>query len=107
MPAARHISRLTGVSAGDLRTHCDMIRMLGGQGRSVNVGSAVLVVVLIVVIVGGFLGWHANRLFASNSDIKINRNRISGYRKTRWRSGLISGLLLIAAIALISTIVHH
>ncbi len=70
-------------------------------------GSAVLVVVLIVVVVGCFLGWHANRLIASNSDIKTNRGRISGYRKTRWRSGLISGLLLIAAIALISTLVHH
>jgi hypothetical protein len=71
------------------------------------VGSAVLVVVLIVVIVGGFLGWHANRLYASHGDIKTNHNRIAGFRKTRWRSGLISGLLLIAAIALLSTLVHH
>jgi hypothetical protein len=70
-------------------------------------GSAILLVILIVVIVGGFLGWHANRLFGANADIKINHNRISGYRKTRWRSGLISGALLIVAIALISTIVHH
>jgi hypothetical protein len=71
------------------------------------VRSAVLLAVLIVVVVGGFLGWHANRLFASHGDIKTNHNRISGYRKTRFRSGLISGLLLIAAIALLSTLVHH
>jgi len=69
--------------------------------------AAVLLVVLIVVVVGGFLGWHANRLFGANADIKTNHNRISNYRKTRWRSGLISGVLLIAAIVLISTAVHH
>jgi hypothetical protein len=70
-------------------------------------GSAILLVILIVVVVGGFLGWHANRLFGANADIKTNHNRISGYRKTRWRSGLISGVLLIVAIVLISTVVHH
>lgn len=70
-------------------------------------GSAVLGVVLIVVVVGGILGWHANRLYGAHDDIKINHNRISRYRKIRWRSGLISGVLLIAAIVLISTAVHH
>jgi hypothetical protein len=69
--------------------------------------AAILGVVLIVIVVGGILGWHANRLFGANADIKTNHNRISGYRRTRWRSGLISGVLLIAAIALISTVVHH
>jgi hypothetical protein len=70
-------------------------------------GSAIVVVILIVVVVGGFLGWHANRLYGANDDIKINHNRIGRYRRIRWRSGLISGLLLIAAIVLISTAVHH
>jgi hypothetical protein len=70
-------------------------------------GSAILVVILIVVVVGGFLGWHANRLYGAHDDIKINHNRISRYRRIRWRSGLISAALLIAAIALISTAVHH
>lgn len=70
-------------------------------------GSAILLVILIVVIVGGFLGWHANRLYGAHDDIKINHSRISRYRRIRWRSGLISGALLIVAIALISTIVHH
>ncbi|HEY7012178.1 MAG TPA: hypothetical protein VH480_05460 [Streptosporangiaceae bacterium] len=70
-------------------------------------GSAILLVILIVVVVGGLLGWHANRLYAAHGDIKTNHGRISNFRKTRWRSGLISGVLLIAAIVLISAIVHH
>jgi hypothetical protein len=85
-----------------------MIGTRGSQGEVVgNMGSAILVVILIVVIVGGFLGWHANRLYGAHDDIKINHSRISRYRRIRWRSGLISGALLIVAILLISTIVHH
>ncbi len=70
-------------------------------------GSAVSVVVLIVLVVGCVLGWHANRAQAAHDDIKITHRRISGYRKTRLRSGLIVLGLVIAALLLVSTIVHH
>jgi hypothetical protein len=69
--------------------------------------AAVLVAVLIVLVVGSILGWHANRLNAAHGDIKTNHNRISGYRKTRMRSGLITVALVIVVLFVLSAMVHH
>ena len=49
-----------------------------------------VVIALIVLVVGCILGWHANRASAAHGDIKTTHSRISGYRKTRMRSGLIA-----------------
>ena len=59
-------------------------------------GSAVVLVVLVVLAVGCYAGWHMRHAYGANSDLKVHKNRIPNFRKTRNRSGLISvGLLLL------------
>jgi hypothetical protein len=70
-------------------------------------GTAALGTAAVVLVVGCFLGWHANRANAANSDIKTNHNRISGYRKTRLRSGLIMLGLVVVAVLIVSALSHH
>jgi hypothetical protein len=70
-------------------------------------GSAALGIAAIVLVVGCFLGWHANRASAAHSDIKTTHNRISGYRKTRLRSGVIMLGLLVVAVLIVSALFHH
>jgi uncharacterized membrane protein len=70
-------------------------------------GSAAVGIAAIVLIVGCFLGWHANRAHAAHGDIKTTHNRISGYRKTRLRSGLIMLGLVVAALFIVSALVRH
>jgi divalent metal cation (Fe/Co/Zn/Cd) transporter len=71
-------------------------------------GSAVIfLIALIVLVVGCFLGWHANRAHFANGDVKSTHGRISGYRKTRMRSGLIAvGVLIVALLVLVSLARH-
>ncbi len=64
-------------------------------------------VALVVIVVGCFLGWHANRAYFANSDVKSMHGRISGYRKTRLRSGLIAVALLVVALLVMSALVRH
>ena len=59
-------------------------------------GSAVVLIVLVVLAVGCYAGWHMRHAYGANSDLKVHKNRIPNFRKTRNRSGLISvGLLLL------------
>ena len=70
-------------------------------------GSAAIGIAAIVLVVGCFLGWHANRASAAHSDIKTTHNRVSGYRKTRLRSGLIMLGLVLVALLVVSALFHH
>jgi divalent metal cation (Fe/Co/Zn/Cd) transporter len=71
-------------------------------------GSAVVFfIALIVLVVGCFLGWHANRAYFANGDVKSTHGRISGYRKTRMRSGLIAVGILVAALLVVSALARH
>ena len=69
--------------------------------------SAAIGIAVIVLVVGCFLGWHANRAHAAHGDIKTTHNRISGYRKTRTRSGIIMLVLVIVVLLAVSALVHH
>jgi hypothetical protein len=66
-----------------------------------SVGSGVAVIVLAL---GCFLGWHANRARAAHGDIKTTHNRISGYRRTRLRSGLIALALVLIAVFMVKAL---
>jgi hypothetical protein len=70
-------------------------------------GSAAVGIAAIVLVVGCFLGWHANRASAAHGDIKTTHSRISGYRKTRLRSGLITLGLVFVAILIVSALFRH
>jgi hypothetical protein len=69
-------------------------------------GSAAIVIALIVLVVGCILGWHANRAHAAHGDIKTTHTRIANYRKTRLRSGLWALGLIALAIILLALAVH-
>jgi hypothetical protein len=70
-------------------------------------GTAALGIAAVVLVVGCFLGWHAHRANAANADIKVTHNRISGYRKTRLRSGLIMLGMVVVAVLVMSALFHH
>jgi hypothetical protein len=70
-------------------------------------GGALFGIVVIVLVVGCLLGWHANRARAAHGDIKSVKGRIPGYRKTRLRSGLITIGLVIASLAIIHDLIKH
>jgi hypothetical protein len=65
------------------------------------VGSAAVLVALVVLVVGGYVGWHLRHAYGANSDLKVHKNRIPMFRKTRNRSGMISLLLALAVLLLL------
>jgi hypothetical protein len=70
-------------------------------------GSAAVGIAIIVLVVGCILGWHANRTYAAHGDIKTTHNRISGYRKTRLRSGLMALGLVILVLAILAAVIRR
>ena len=64
-------------------------------------GAAAALVALVVLIVGGYVGWHLRHAYGANSDLKVHKNRIPNFRKTRNRSGLTSILLVLAVLLLL------
>jgi len=69
--------------------------------------AAVFLAALIVIVVGCVLGWHVNRAFFANGDVKTAHGRISGYRRTRLRSGLIVVGLLVVVVLIASVLLRH
>jgi hypothetical protein len=69
--------------------------------------SVAIGIALIVLVVGCFLGWHANRAHIAHSDIKTTHGRIAGYRKTRLRSGLMAIGFVAVALLLLAAVIHH
>jgi membrane protein required for beta-lactamase induction len=65
------------------------------------VGSAAILVVLIVLVVGAFVGWQLRHAYGANSDLKVHKTRIPNFRKTRNRSWLRSALLVLAVLFLL------
>jgi hypothetical protein len=71
-------------------------------------GAAVVFFIgLVVLVVGCLLGWHANRAYFANGDVKTTHGRISGYRRTRLRSGLIALGILLVALLIASALIRH
>ena len=61
-------------------------------------GSATVLVALIVLVVGGYVGWQLRHAYGANSDLKVHKARIPNFRKTRNRSWLTSALLVLAVL---------
>ncbi len=72
-----------------------------------NSTTAAFGIAVLVLVIGCFLGWHANRTYAAHGDVKTTRGRIAGYRKTRLRSGLIAIAFVIIALLVIAAVVKH
>jgi hypothetical protein len=69
--------------------------------------AVVFFIALVVLVVGCLLGWHANRAYFANGDVKTTHGRISGYRRTRLRSGLIALGILLVALLVASALLRH
>ena len=70
-------------------------------------GAVVFLVALVVLVVGCVLGWHANRAYFANGDVKTTHGRISGYRRTRLRSGLIVVGFLVVVLLIAVALMHR
>jgi len=58
-------------------------------------------VALIVLVVGGYVGWQLRHAYGANSDLKVHKARIPNFRKTRNRSWLTSLLLVLAVLLML------
>lgn len=64
-------------------------------------GSSALLIIVAVLAVGVFVGWHLRHASGANSDLKAHKTRIPSFRKARNRSGLmIAGLLVFTLLIL-------
>jgi len=63
------------------------------------VGSTAVLVALVVLVVGGYVGWRLRHAYGVNSDIKTYKTRLPSFRRARNRSALTS--VLVAAITLL------
>lgn len=62
--------------------------------------SSAILIALVVMVIGGFIGWHLRHASGARADLKVHKTRIPNFRKTRNRSWLIS-LVLIGITLLI------
>jgi hypothetical protein len=65
------------------------------------VGPTAVLAALLVMAVGGYVGWHLRHAYGANSDLKVHKSRIPNFRKTRNRSALTSLLLILAVLFLL------
>jgi ABC-type Fe3+ transport system permease subunit len=61
---------------------------------------AAIGLIIIFLVVGCLLGWYSERTRSAHSDVKVAKTRLSGGRKTRWRSGLF--VLVVGVIVLLA-----
>ncbi len=64
-------------------------------------------IALIVLVVGAFMGWHANRAHAAHGDLRTTRRRLTGYRRTRLRSGFFVIAMFVVALFVMRAFIRH
>jgi hypothetical protein len=69
-------------------------------GGDAGMGATGVLVALIVLVIGGYVGWQLRHAYGASSDLKVHKTRIPNFRKTRNRSWLIS-LLLVGITVLV------
>jgi len=65
------------------------------------VASSAILITLVVMVIGGFVGWHLRHAYGANSDLKVHKTRIPNFRKTRNRSWLTSLALVVITLLLL------
>jgi ABC-type Fe3+ transport system permease subunit len=66
---------------------------------------AAIAIVIIFLIAGLTLGWHSQKSYAAHGDIKVGKSRVRGGRRTRWRSGLWTLLILVVLVIAVKDVV--
>ena len=65
------------------------------------------VIALVVLVLGGLMGWHANRARSAHGDLRTTRGRIPGFQQTRLRSTLIAIAMFALALIVIHDLIGH
>jgi membrane protein required for beta-lactamase induction len=68
-------------------------------------GTGTVLLVLIVLVVGGYAGWHLRHASGARADLKVHKNRIPNFRKVRNRSWLISAALIVITLLAVRAMV--
>lgn len=58
-------------------------------------------ITVVFLVIGTLLGWYSRKTVAAHEDIKVAKGRLSGGRKTRWRSALL--VLVIGVVVILAT----
>ncbi len=61
-------------------------------------GSSVVLVALVVMVVGGYVGWHVRHAWGVNADIKVYKTRLPLFRRSRNRSALRALALVVITL---------
>jgi H+/Cl- antiporter ClcA len=62
--------------------------------------------IIIFLAIGCLLGWYSQKTTAAHSDVKVAKTRLSGGRRTRWRSGLLVLVISLVVILAAKDILH-
>ncbi|HEV2373377.1 MAG TPA: hypothetical protein VGS19_14530 [Streptosporangiaceae bacterium] len=63
--------------------------------------------VIIVGVVGGYLGWHIRHAKQANDDLKVHKQRIPRFRSVRNNSVLITVAGIVIGLLVLQTFFHH
>ncbi len=71
--------------------------------------AATYVLALLFLAAGFALGWYANRAYSAHGDVKSTKAKIPGYRKNRYKNGVVTAFLAFAIAVVILGILqpHH
>lgn len=69
-------------------------------------GSSALLIILAVMAIGVFVGWHLRHASGAHSDLKAHKTRIPSFRKTRNRSGLMIAALVVFTLLVLRALVR-
>jgi TRAP-type C4-dicarboxylate transport system permease small subunit len=61
-------------------------------------GSAAILLALVVLVVGGWAGWHVRHAYGASADLKVHKTRIPNFRKVRNRSYLNVAFVVIIVL---------
>jgi hypothetical protein len=54
---------------------------------------------IVILFLGGVIGWFARRAYGMHGDMKVNKARVPAFRGNRNKAGLVViGLLIVAFV---------
>ncbi len=62
--------------------------------------------IIIFLVIGSVIGWFSQKTTAANADVKVAKTRLSGGRRTRWRSALLVLVVAVVVILAVKDFIH-
>jgi hypothetical protein len=69
-------------------------------------GSSVIAYTIIIMVIGGYVGWHVRQARGAHGDIKTYKGRIPALRKVRLKSAALSGGIVIVVLLAVRALIH-